>query len=281
MEDFTRVQPEERLTEREKKVLAAIDGLGFSQRLIIYCNSEVGTTFDDERIQAIADLSIDELQNFIKKHSCIFHVGMHKNNINWADIIKKANLILEKKIALKEESERIDTDDGSIRGLIIKNAYQYLNTSNNTFIRYIRNGNTVWIAKDEFENPYEYAFDSYGCTWKIGEKLAFNVRNIIEKKCSIQEMLLIAHNDISTDNPEIGILFTDAKMYFWENNSLQYIIDYDEIDSLLIEDSEYLLISVDAGQTASIYCGKSSNNYSRHLYKLLMDIKSRLTRPDK
>jgi len=143
----------------------------------------------------------------------------------------------------EEKRQKADLDDGSVKGHNISGDY------NN--IRY----------HVEFQNT-------------INEEKAFNLVTLFKKKKKKEDIIL--YIEVPYNN-ECGFVFTEDKIYSFIYSNLENVIEYSNIaEADFNEDS--VIITLSNGEETTLDCGgfKGAEEYSKHMYNLIMDIVDRV-----
>lgn len=143
----------------------------------------------------------------------------------------------------EEKRQKAALDDGSVKGLILSGDYNNI-------------GYHV-----EFQNT-------------IDEDTAFNLVTLCRRKFKREDIIL--YIEVPYNN-ECGFVFTEDKIYSFIYSNLENVIEYSNIaEADFNEDS--VIITLSNGEETTLDCGgfKGAEEYSKHMYNLVMDIVDRV-----
>ena len=144
---------------------------------------------------------------------------------------------------IKNNGDIVFADDGTIEGLILSGEYDDI-------------GYTVLKLG------------------KIDKKTAFNAVTACRRKFKAEDILLFSVMD-PAENGESGIVFTKEKLFFFWDNEVREIVDYEDIDDVDFDENSVTIKTV-TGAEKEIYCGDNGIDYDKYMYHMLMDIHDRL-----
>lgn len=172
--------------------------------------------------------------------------------------------------SLDEKKEALD--DGTVKGLILNSDYSKFEVSSFVHIQQIKNGTTNWIGKTASE--YNFRTDSEGgISWSIAEERAKEAVTISRRRFKKEEIILFCYEN-DRKNVKDGIVFTEDKIYSFDQGKPEYIIEYAEIEDVDFTSSSVIIKTID-GDEAKLYCG-NEEKHIQNMYNLIMDIKDRL-----
>lgn len=143
----------------------------------------------------------------------------------------------------EEKRQKAALDDGSVKGLILSGDYSNIG----------------------------YHVESYNT---INEDTALNLVTLCRRKFKKEDILL--YIEVPYNN-ECGFVFTEDKIYSFIYSNLENVIEYSQIENTdFNEDS--VIIKLPNGEETTLDCGgfKGAEEYSKHMYNLVMDIVDRL-----
>lgn len=149
----------------------------------------------------------------------------------------------EKRRLEEEKRQKAALDDGSVKGLILSGDYSGIGY-------HVESCNT------------------------IDEDTAFNLVTLCRRKFKKEDILLyieVPYND------ECGFVFTEDKIYFFIYSNLENVIEYSQIVSVDFN-IDSVIIKLSDGEETTLDCGgfKGAEEYSKHMYNLVLDIVDRI-----
>ena len=179
----------------------------------------------------------------------------------------------------EEKKKKIKgVDDGSIRGLILSGDYRKV--GRNVFVPKKEDGNVDWIYAGvndaEFRIFSEKADSTWG--WKDIEIIISDIVTVCRRKIRKEDIILCSMLDTYFERMT-GVILTENKIYSLDSGTLDYIIEYKEIDEVDFSD-DYVVLKVLDDKEVIFYCHDGDSydkyrEYSKNMYNLIMDIKDR------
>lgn len=159
---------------------------------------------------------------------------------------KRAKEILaerEEQKAMEKESARKALDDGTVKGLVLSGDYSNIG------------------YRVEFSNT-------------IDTDTASDLVSICRRRFKKEDIILYVEVPY---NNECGFVFTEDKIYSFCYSKLESIIEYSEIENADF-DNDSVIVKLSNGEETTLDCGgfKGAENYSKHMYNLVMDIVGRI-----
>jgi len=190
------------------------------------------------------------------------------------------DLMLQEEQQERELQKKLkERNDGSIKGLLLSGDY----------VRKISGGKQiggVFILSQNYNENYiewdiideDLGRFSPGCLISVSEnneysdlceELEEEIENIVtlcRRKLKKKDILFFIHDLNSSE----GLVFTDKSLFVLNDDKLDYIIDYEEMEEIDFDEEE-LTITVTDGESVTIDCWDDKR--AKGVFNLLMDIK--------
>jgi len=152
----------------------------------------------------------------------------------------------------KGEHKDKNVDDGTVRGLILSGHYYFI-------------------------GEHVYKGDGIGSNGKI-------IATASRRRLKPEDIIMITSDTDEIDSRNFtGLAFTETQLFVFSHGSIDYIIDYAEMENIDFDGSD-VYITVTEGETVCIDCEAMASDsdedqvesYAEESYNLLMDIKERV-----
>lgn len=208
-----------------------------------------------------------------------------KQSLSFDSLLKSVDESIHQSEQLEREQEQElqkklkERNDGSIKGLILSGDYVRKISDRQIiggvyiFTQNYNENNVEWDVLEEDTISTKPANlitisekEQYSDLCEKLEKEIENIVTLCRRKLKKKDILFVIHDLNSSE----GLVFTDKSLFVLNDDKLDYIIDYEEMEEIDFDEEE-LTITVTDGESVTIDCWDDKR--AKGVFNLLMDIK--------